>query len=542
MAERQTGSVLETRPRREETVSLMRAHDIRDIKARNPEGERLGDISDIAIDRDSGRIAYAVLSYGGILGFGEKHFAIPWEAVRTRSGEKVAVVDADKRTLDSTPGFSRDRMPREGDWSLIRTPPTRGAMEPQAPVAEREVPPSREMEQAAPAESTLTSAQRNVPVPPPVQTVAGGWGGQPTGRRAEERPVRTEAPPRETVVEEVRRERPVEMEAPPRETVVEEVRRERPVEMEVPPRETVVEEVRREQPIEMETRPVTEMERPVMTPGPSPGHLSAADLQSYLKGMDYPAGRQDLIGRARQNNAPESVTTVLERFSDRTYRSAADVSAEFGSEARTRQPTGIETTVEEVHEERPEARGTVPSRARLSAADLQSYLKGMDYPADRQDLITHARGRSAPESVTTVLEQFSDRTYQSAADVSVEFGRESRGEHPSGMETRPRETVVEEVRREHPIETETRPGGTIVEEVHRESPVARRAAPSLAHLSAADLQVYLKGMDYPAGKQDLITHARERSAPEDVITALEMFGDRTYQSAADVGTEFGKIK
>ncbi|WP_292731862.1 DUF2795 domain-containing protein [Methanoculleus sp.] len=390
MAERQTGSVLETRPRREETVNLMRAHDIRDIKARNPEGERLGDISDIAIDRDSGRIAYAVLSYGGILGFGEKHFAIPWEAVRTRPGERVAVVDADKRTLDSAPGFSRDRMPREGDWSLIRTPPTRGAMEPPAPVAEREVPPSRETEPAAPAESTLASAQRNVPVPPPVQTVAGGWGGQPTGRRAEERPVRTEAPPRETVVEEVRREQPVEMEA----------------------------------------RPVTEMERPVTTPGPSPGHLSAADLQSYLKGMDYPAGKQDLIGRARQNNAPESVTTVLERFSDRTYRSAAD--------------------------------------------------------------------------------------------VSVEFGRESRGEQP--------------------IETETRPGGTIVEEVHKEPPVTRRAAPSLAHLSAADLQVYLKGMDYPAGKQDLITHARERSAPEDVITALEQFGDRTYRSAADVGTEFGKIK
>jgi sporulation protein YlmC with PRC-barrel domain len=522
MAERQTGSVLETRPRLEETVSLMRAHDIRDIKARNPEGERLGDISDIAIDRDSGRIAYAVLSYGGILGFGEKHFAIPWEAVRTRPGEGVAVLDADKRTLDSAPGFSRDRMPREGDWSLIRTPPARGAMEPQAPVAEREIPPSRETEPVAPAESTLASAQRNVPVPPPVQTVAGGWGGQPTGRRAEERPVRTEAPSRETVVEEVLREQPVEMEAPPR--------------------ETVMEEVRREQPVEMEPRPVTEMERPAMTPGPSPGHLSAADLQVYLKGMDYPAGRQDLIGRARQNNAPESVTTVLEQFSDRTYRSATDVSAEFGREVRTRQPTGIEATVGEVREERTEVRGTVPSRAHLSAADLQSYLKGMDYPADRHDLISHARGRSAPESVTTVLEQFSDRTYQSAADVSVEFGRESRGEHPSGMGARPRETVVEEVGREHPIETETRPGGTVVEEVHKEPPVARRAAPSLAHLSAADLQVYLKGMDYPAGKQDLITHARERSAPEDAIAALELFGDRTYRSAADVGAEFGKIK
>jgi len=244
MAERQTGPVLETRPRREEMVDLMRAHDIRDIKVRNPEGESLGDISDIAIDRDSGCIAYAVLSYGGILGFGEKHFAIPWEAVLTRPGESVALVDADKRTLDTAHGFARDRMPLEGDWSLIRTPPT--------PAAEREVPPSRETE---PAKSTLLGEQRNVPVPPPVRTVAGGWGGQP----------------------------------------------------------------------------VSEAERPATTPGPAPGHLSAADLQAYLKGMDYPAGRQDLVAHARKNNAPESVIAALEGFGDRTYRSADDVSTEFGN-------------------------------------------------------------------------------------------------------------------------------------------------------------------------------------------------------------------
>ena len=62
------------------------------------------------------------------------------------------------------------------------------------------------------------------------------------------------------------------------------------------------------------------------------------------------------------------------------------------------------------------------------------------------------------------------------------------------------------------------------------------------HLSAADLQVYLKGMDYPAGKQDLIAHARKNDAPESVIAALEGFGDRTYRSAADVGSEFGKVR
>ncbi|MDK2890735.1 MAG: hypothetical protein PWR21_1367 [Methanoculleus sp.] len=292
MAERQAGSVLETRPRREETVDLMRAHDIRDIKVRNPEGENLGDISDVAIDRDSGCVAYAVLSYGGILGFGEKHFAIPWEAVRTRPGEGVAVVDADKRTLDTTYGFARDRMPREGDWSLIRTPPpARAAPEPAPPVTEREVPPPREAAAAAPAETTAPGRERTVPTPPPVQTVAGGWGGQPTGQRAEERPVTTEAPPREPGVREVQRERTGGT----------------------------------------ETRPVTEAERPTTTPGPAPGHLSAAGLQTYLKGIDYPAGRQDLIAHARKNDAPEDVIAALEQFGDRTYESAAEVSTEFGN-------------------------------------------------------------------------------------------------------------------------------------------------------------------------------------------------------------------
>lgn len=367
MAERQAGSVLETRPRREETVDLMRAHDIRDIKVRNPEGENLGDISDVAIDRDSGCVAYAVLSYGGILGFGEKHFAIPWEAVRTRPGERSAVVDADKRTLDTTHGFARDRMPREGDWSLIRTPP-----------------PARAAAAAAPAETTAPGRERTVPTPPPVQTVAGGWGGQPTGQRAEEPPVTTEAPPREPGVREVQRERTGGM----------------------------------------ETRPVTEAERPTTTPGPAPGHLSAAGLQTYLKGIDYPAGRQDLINHARKNQAPESVITVLEGFSDRSYRSAAEVSEEFGSEIRGGRPARAETMVEEVREEPPVTRRAgAPSLAHLSAADLQVYLKGMDYPAGKQDLIAHARTNNAPEDVITALERFGDRTYRSAADVGTEFGQ-----------------------------------------------------------------------------------------------------------------------
>jgi len=502
MAERQMGPVLETRPGMGETVDLVRANEIRDIKVRNPEGEGLGDITDVAIDRRTGCITYAVLAYGGILGFGEKHFAIPWEAVQIRLREKMAIVDTDRRTLDRSSGFSRDRMPGEGDWSLIRAATAAGAMETSRRGAEEVVtPPSRMEREAPPVESTAPGGERDLPPQPAVQTVAGGWGGQPTGRRTEERPVRAEARPGGAVVE----------------------------------------ELRREEPVPTETRRVTEETRPVVETEPSAGRLTASGLMAYLGGMNYPAGRQDLIDRARQNNAPEEAITTLEGFNDRTYRSAADVSEEFGSIARTRQPTGIETTAPEIRTEavgeRPETRRVAPSPGHLSAADLQVYLKGMDYPAGRQDLIAQARKNDAPESVITILEGFGDQTFRSAAEVSMEFGRETRGEHPA-------RTVTEEVRREETVRSETVTGEqpTRTETVVEEPSVTRRAGPSLAHLSPIDLQTYLKGIDYPAEKRDLIDHARKNSAPENVIAALEQFSDRTYRSTTEVSEEFGKLR
>ncbi len=402
MAEQQAGPVLKTRPGREETVNLIRMHEIRDIRARNEEGEHLGDISDVVIDHDSGCIVYTVLSYGGILGFGEKHFAIPWEAVHIHPGEKGATVDADKQTLDNATGFSRERMPREADWSLVRIPPpVHTAAASTAPVTKREVPPSRTAEVTSPA------GERVVPTPPPVQTVAGGWGGQPTAEPAGERPVLTEGPP-------------------PAGTGVREVHRERIPE--TPPRETAVKEAKIEPSAAMETPPATETMQPTTT-ARAPEHLSAADFQVYLKGMDYPAGRQELIDRAQKNDAPKGVITTIEGFSERTYRSAADVSMEFGREVRGEQPTGVEEIGRE--EARPEThieeatttQRTAPHHPHLSAADFQVHLKGMDYPAGKQELIDRAQKNNAPESVITTIERFSDRTYRSAADVSTEFGK-----------------------------------------------------------------------------------------------------------------------
>ncbi|MFA7562040.1 MAG: DUF2795 domain-containing protein [Methanoculleus sp.] len=77
---------------------------------------------------------------------------------------------------------------------------------------------------------------------------------------------------------------------------------------------------------------------------------------------------------------------------------------------------------------------------------------------------------------------------------------------------------------------------------HRGGQAAVHAEASFEGLSASALQSHLKGMDYPAGKQDLLDHARKNNAPESVIEALSKFQEKSYTSAADVSQEFGRIK
>ncbi len=84
-------------------------------KVVNQQNEDLGKIEDIAIDVEAGRIAYAVLSFGGFLGMGDKYFAIPWEAFRFNVTDKRAVLNVDKKLLDNAPGFDKDTWPNMAD-------------------------------------------------------------------------------------------------------------------------------------------------------------------------------------------------------------------------------------------------------------------------------------------------------------------------------------------------------------------------------------------------------------------------------------------
>lgn len=81
----------------------------------NQKDEDLGDIKEIMLDMHSGRISYAVLSFGGFLGMGEKLFAVPWSALKLDTENKRFTLNVEKNTLGDAPGFSKNDWPDMAD-------------------------------------------------------------------------------------------------------------------------------------------------------------------------------------------------------------------------------------------------------------------------------------------------------------------------------------------------------------------------------------------------------------------------------------------
>jgi uncharacterized protein YrrD len=82
---------------------------------KNLSGETLGEIKAIMLDVPAGRIAYAVLSFGGFLGMGDKLFAIPWQALTLDANEECFVLNVSKEQLKDAPGFDKDHWPSMAD-------------------------------------------------------------------------------------------------------------------------------------------------------------------------------------------------------------------------------------------------------------------------------------------------------------------------------------------------------------------------------------------------------------------------------------------
>jgi sporulation protein YlmC with PRC-barrel domain len=94
---------------------VMAADTLQGDSVRNDAGEDLGEITDIMIDVPTGRVAYAVMSVGGVLGMGAKLFAIPWSALRLDTESKCFRMNVAKERFDQAPGFDKDHWPTMAD-------------------------------------------------------------------------------------------------------------------------------------------------------------------------------------------------------------------------------------------------------------------------------------------------------------------------------------------------------------------------------------------------------------------------------------------
>lgn len=105
-------------PRMARESSIVKANkEVVGRKVINLQGENLGKVEEVMLDATPGRVAYAVLSFGGFLGMGDKLFAVPWNALNFSPAQEAFVLNVDKEVLKNAPGFDKDNWPNMSDAS-----------------------------------------------------------------------------------------------------------------------------------------------------------------------------------------------------------------------------------------------------------------------------------------------------------------------------------------------------------------------------------------------------------------------------------------
>jgi sporulation protein YlmC with PRC-barrel domain len=100
---------------------VLRTSTIKGMKVYNNQGDRVGTLDELVIDIEKGQVVYAALSVGGLLGVGDKLFAIPWREFTYEVDEKDKFlrIDVNKDALKAAPGFAKDQWPNtaEPNWN-----------------------------------------------------------------------------------------------------------------------------------------------------------------------------------------------------------------------------------------------------------------------------------------------------------------------------------------------------------------------------------------------------------------------------------------
>lgn len=96
---------------KDETTDLIASNKVEGTAVYNRQGEKLGEVYNFMVGKQTGEVAYAIMSFGGFLGIGQKYHPLPWNALTYDTSEKGYVIDADKERLMGASNYASGEEP-----------------------------------------------------------------------------------------------------------------------------------------------------------------------------------------------------------------------------------------------------------------------------------------------------------------------------------------------------------------------------------------------------------------------------------------------
>jgi sporulation protein YlmC with PRC-barrel domain len=102
-------------------TSAILASKVKGTSVYNPSGDKIGHVEDVVLDKQSDRIMFAALGFGGMLGMGEKYYPVPWSILAYSKDKGGYVVPLAKDRMEKAPAYRLEDLTRnDGEFSKIR--------------------------------------------------------------------------------------------------------------------------------------------------------------------------------------------------------------------------------------------------------------------------------------------------------------------------------------------------------------------------------------------------------------------------------------
>ncbi len=91
---------------RDETSTLIASDKVEGASVYGPDGDKIGSIVNVMIEKISGRVSYAVLSFGGFWGMGTDHYPLPWSMLKYDVDKGGYLVNITREQLEGAPRYA----------------------------------------------------------------------------------------------------------------------------------------------------------------------------------------------------------------------------------------------------------------------------------------------------------------------------------------------------------------------------------------------------------------------------------------------------